>query len=263
MDNEQRKGDAIMEKEKVPRRRRRIILAVSIILVMAIAVGLTYAWFTATGSSGNFSVTMGNMAVGSSFELAVGAGEPGITTDLEGVISNEGTVGMLIKMEMNPKTLIKWETEVDANGRDVLIAPLAVPLEIPNDPNVELSAPMFNDDVLPYGTDDVTGGLYMWLQEEGTDNYYLLIDGDIDVDVLFEISMSGSGMGNKYQDSEIVLTGDLQSTQWWSDEALDDLFGITWDDLVNYPDDSGRRMAVDPVKAQILERIETIRAERS
>lgn len=263
MDKEQRKGGAVMEKSKKSKRKNRIIMVVAIILTAAISIGLTYAWFTSRTSE-NLSVTMGNLKIGSEFELDMGVAEPGITTDLQGVISNEGSIGVLIKMDMSPTTKIMWDSYVGTDGRDVLTYWRGHdPIVIPNDPNVQISAPLFNDDVQPYYIDE--DGFYMWWKDTDSDDYYLLIEGEMDVDVLYELALDGQGMGNKYQDAEVVLAGNVLGTQWWNDDALMAAFGIEFGDLENYPYEGGngrRSFTIDPVKSIILERIEEIRAER-
>lgn len=205
---------------------KKTLVAMCLVLVAVIVSGATFAWFTWSVAPESAEVEMGRLILGATFEVDEDADlyEPGLTVEKLGTVSNDGSLALLARIGLNGEVTIRS----DADGYPLDEADeYTVPISSVDGITVEI-----DEDVLGWYDDgDV---FYEWYIHPATGDYYILIDGNVDVPANFSVELSGS-LGNLYQGAIIDYAGEWLATQVM-DDAIYEVFGITYDEL-EYADD--------------------------
>ncbi|WRS27720.1 hypothetical protein U6B65_00920 [Oscillospiraceae bacterium MB08-C2-2] len=202
---------------------RMAVLAIVFALVL-IASGTTYAWFTATSTPETSNAELGDLAIQGSFvaDTEDVLFEPGLSVDLDGAVKNTGSLPFIAKVSMNAtSTLIR-----DASGN---LLPNGQTRTFVNDKNVAVA---FDPETLSSKIYD-DGKVHIWMKD-AQDNYYLIVDPSIEVDVDFVALLDGNKMGNSYMGSSIAFENSWFATQAL-DGAIQNAWSVSYDDLEMIP----------------------------
>lgn len=228
---------------------RKVTLGICIVLILALAAGITYAWFTATSGTESGSAELGRMAVQGEFEADTEdiLFQPGDEVDVEGAIKNTGSLAFMAKVTLTSTTTIF--SDMDGNP-----LPEGGSYPIANDPNVsisfdgsELTSKLFND-----------GSIIAWYKHKTNENeYYVVMEPGKADDLEFAVLLDGPGMGNHYMNATVSFGNGVFATQT-RDGAVQDAWGINRaTDLELLPVVSVGRMAGDPTQA-VADRVEEL-----
>lgn len=206
-------------RDKLKNKKRNLILTLMALVV--VAVGGTYAWWTATVAA-NQKITMGKLTLTADFpELQDEIDfEPGLSSEITGTITNTGSLEAIARVENSSQ--IKYAYSDD---NFTPVTELAFVKDTEN--AIALSFGPGNDSEV-YWFKDVAGNAYVLFEVGGK------------IDTTFVADFSGEVMGNKYQEAEIKIGAKLKATQVL-DEAMTAEFGITMNDLVDYSRSTSRQ----------------------
>lgn len=200
---------------------KRALLVIGLAVVLALSIGGTYAWLTASGATGSSSIEIGRLKVQGTFDelSADEIYEPGLAIEKNGKLENKGTVTAFVKIDTG--TTVVKRSDVDG-------APLEENnyLTIKNDPNVVCQIP---DQFLGY-KEGSAGSFYWFKNNANPGEYYLMMDGEAAADLKFNVAFKGKEMGNDYQGAQITFKDEWKATQAL-EQAISDEFGVSLGDL--------------------------------
>lgn len=192
-------------KQKVSIKVKLIITALAI---MMLALGSTYAWWTVQKEVSS-TVTMGFLDVKASFgafdpELNL---EPGLTSEAEGIISNTGSIPVIVRLENSSS--IKME------GTNSFVPDEDNVVKI----NFRPTSGLWDDQMDVY-----------WMQHnENEDDLLLVMEENAEVKVTNEAEFDGDKIGNEYMNAQVKVSGKLNGTQV-IEGAIEKELGINLDD---------------------------------
>lgn len=204
---------------------KKLLVFGAIIIVLAIATGVTYAWFTSKASIAD-AVQMGTLKISASLlddpDLEGYVYQPGEEFTRTGVVQNEGSLDCIVMVTKgeNGKFVIKS----DDNGE-----PAGTWQEISGEAALEYYSIDLSTGPKGYKVNG-DGSMYMWAQVGESDDYVLLLSGNVQAPVEYSVAFDGEKMGNKFQNAEVHLDTEWTATQIL-DGATQSLFGFEWSDL--------------------------------
>lgn len=205
-------------------------LIASGLLLAGMTLGTSYAWWNASQTV-HQDISMGELAIEaavSTVEDPVGY-EPGLTVEQTGTITNSGSIETLVKIENDSKVTLKGqETPQAIDGETIQMT------------------------IKPAAGDDGDG---YWYQDSQGNNYVLLAPEETaKIDVI--TGFNGDKMGADYMGAAIDVAGNFKATQAM-DGATAAEFGITLEDLTDYPDTSGLRSGSQSEAMRVLTELMT------
>lgn len=200
---------------------KRALLVLGLAVVLALSIGGTYAWLTASGATGSTSIEIGRLKVQGTFEeLSTDeVYEPGLAIEKSGKLENKGSVTAFVKVDTG--TIVVKRSDADGS-------PLAESnyVTIKNDPHVISQIP---EQFLGY-KEGSTGSYYWFKNNANPGEYYLMMDGEAAADFKFNVAFQGKEMGNDYQGAQLTFKDEWKATQAL-EQAISDEFGVTLGEL--------------------------------
>lgn len=213
-----------MMKEKRIRSRKWKLMLTGIALV-AVTIGTTYAWFTASAASQQ-EISTGNIEITADFpELTeVENYEPGTYVSIDGKVENAGSLPAIVKVASDSQIRFAYSdgdfTEIPEADREYENDKKgAVALEM------EPASGLYDDPDNP----DV-----YWF-EDGEGTRYLLLEPASSVDLTNNANFDGDVMGNQYQHADVKIGSVLEATQVL-EGAIANEFSIDPSDLIGLDD---------------------------
>ena len=204
--------------------------------------GLTYAWFTSSGSVLNNTMKVGALEVITTLDpTEFGIVYPGaIIKDNIGRVRRAGNLPTLAQL----KFVLDVQIRSDENGKP-LPENLWYTVTNPDDIRVVVQEdgavrPHFIpgygvvNEVLAHKMGDwVRPDFSVWYHwGKGPDgNYYVVLDGSDNLRFAYSVEAKGKEMGNKYMNAAIDVKVDWKATQLYPDEAIEDVFGLGYNDV--------------------------------
>ena len=244
---------------KLKQNRKKLIIAIAALLVLAIASGLTYAWFTAS-ATGQSQYNMGNMGLVVTPLTETYVYEPGIATTGKSTLKNNGSLPLVVALDSSATTAnsdLLYSLDNDGNM-------VSDPHTVANDPNVTVAMASEEDFMTAPVLDNDGNLVSCWLRYGSTPatyRYLLMLAPGAEASVEFDVAFS-SKMGNDYMDAKIKVTEKWQATQFL-DGAIKDVFGLDasdFDDIVAGMGGRSGRSAVgggdiEKARAYVLEQL--------
>lgn len=206
----------------IEQKKRKLMLFLTGIALVLVAIGGTYAWWTASVETKQ-KVSMGKLSLEANFaEIQDTVNyEPGLSVDIDGIIKNTGSIETIAKVTNSSS--IKFAYADDG----------MTPILPENQTFVKDTEGAIQVAFGPGNDTDV-----YWFKDQQNNVYALFEVGGI-IDTTVTADLNGDVMGNKYQEAEIELGAKLQATQVL-DGAIQAEFGIAIGDLQDYHSGSGR-----------------------
>ena len=193
----------------------------SMVGVAILMTGMTFAWFTSSGSVSN-DFTMGTLEVqGGLVNAEFPVMYPGeVKVNNIGWIQNTGNLAAFAELDLIVEVIL-------ANGT-VLTNPDVVTVEIQKEGNVLLGS---GQKVHPLG---------FWYREDGTDFYiwgkgpndklFVTMEGNDRLHFAYTVKTDGPGMGNEFMGATVRVRLAWRATQALP-EVTKDFFGFYFDDI--------------------------------
>lgn len=195
---------------------KHIKLIISLLVLVAVCVGSTYAWWTATKMITQ-DINMGNLAIEATFDKFDDSlnYEPGLTVDFSGRVTNTGSIPVIIRVENSSKIRVKGEETYNPVNKE------AVKISVQPDINTS-----------NYWYQDNNKNIYLMLEPGGkTDmNLVCLLDGEV--------------MGSEYMGSQIKFSGEFHATQVLEGAIMSE-FGIDGSELIELENGRSKRSIAD------------------
>jgi hypothetical protein len=203
--------------------------------LMILLMGLSYAWFTSTGSNAGSTITLGDLKVIAEIEdKDLDLVFPGVEyEDQIGFVQLQpGSLAALVKLTFSTEVTIYSDPDgnpLPANEVHTISNPSVVSFTL------QENGAMDGSDILahPLGawfnvssTDPLEWGAYIW-QYDADGNAYVWIDGYDELHFAYTVSTDGAAMGNEYMNAVIKVAVDWEAVQAIPDGAIEDLFGFT------------------------------------
>lgn len=183
---------------------KKTMAIVAMIVLLAVAAGATYAYFT-WESGKSATAKIGRLVTESALGVDDAIYEPGDTISAAITLKNKGNLAStsLLKLDENMLTI-----RSDANGK-------ALPEEdwyqIPADPDLYKAA--IDEDKIVTFIDIDNDTAVIWLKHKATGQYLVMMEGAAETAADYVLDIDGLGVGNEAQGALLSYSANWLSTQ--------------------------------------------------